>query len=153
MKLVILDPYNAEEVSILKNNVTGEFVENLNVILLNTSRYSKEEYLSVKNNSNDINECLMSINGSDVSNFCFFNGTKDNKLVQMSIKNLQQREFVEQSLTYAFDRLDAETVTVFSKENYARQLDNLGFENLGEYNGVNTYVKDRVLEENMGRVR
>ena len=53
MKLVILDPYNQEEVSVLKNHVTGEFEENLNIILLNTSRYSKEEYLSVKNSSND----------------------------------------------------------------------------------------------------
>lgn len=103
--------------------------------------------------SNEINECVYIVKDDKVKNTCFYNGTKDNKLVEATIINLKQKEFVKEATEYAFNYLDCETITIFSNEQEDKILSDLGFESIGDYNGVNTYIKDNINLVQQERVR
>lgn len=71
--------------------------------------------------------------------------------MQLQFANLESKEFIEKSATYAFSFLDAHTITIFSDDS-STNLEKLGFENLGEDGGITTYIKEE-KELEMERIR
>ncbi len=104
------------------------------------------------NNQNDIHSCIIGIESDTIKNYALYTGMKDTRLVQMSIENINNKIFLEQAVNYAFQNLDAYTVTIFTdKPN--KLLETEGFENLGSDNNIYTYIKDREIQKDVGRVR
>ena len=70
----------------------------------------------------------------------------------MITEDLSSKRFLEESINYAFNNLNAYTITIFSdKQN--KLLEDEGFENLGSDNGIITYIKEKEMAKEVGRVR
>lgn len=116
----------------------------------------KDELLSFMdsdfNDDNAIFSCIVGLDNDEVKNYCIYTGVKDIKLVQMTIENLSSKKFLEESISYAFNKLDAYTITIFTdKQN--KLLEDEGFEDLGNDNNVFTYIKEKEMDKEVGRVR
>lgn len=149
MKLVTLDPYNENHKSIMNQSSKKDIFRSFMSL---SSVCSKEEFEKIKNNKNEIFECLLKIEQSEIKNYCIFTGTKDNRLVQMNMENPLDNKFLEESMNYAFQVLNAYTITMFS-DTESSNLENLGFESLGEDNGRIAYVKEQELNLQVEKVR
>lgn len=149
MKLVTLDPYNENHISIINNSSKKD---NFKPFMNLSAVCSKEEYEKLKISKNEMLECLLKLEQDSIINYCIFTGTKDNRFVQISLENQLDKRFLEQSVNYAFQVLNAYTVTIFSDKE-SSSLENLGFESLGEDNGIITYVKEQELNLKSEKVR
>ena len=149
MKLITLDPYNENHKSMLNQSSKKDIFKSFMSL---SSVCSKEEYEKIKNRKNEIFECLLKVEQSEIENYCIFTGTKDNRLIQMNIENPQDKKFLEQSVNYAFQVLNAYTITMFS-DTESSTLESLGFESLGEDNGRITYVKEQELDLKVEKLR
>ena len=141
MNLITLNPYDNKHKDIVNNSNKQAFKN----IMEFPNYYSESQYQYLKNKSNDILEGLISISGNKIKNYCIYSGTKDNRLIQMAIEDLLQKEFLEVSMDYAFSVLDAHTVTIFSDKEIS-VLEQKGFENLGKEDGIITYIKEKEME-------
>ena len=149
MKLITLDPYNENHKSILNQSSKKDIFQSFMSL---SSVCSKEEYEKIVNRKNEIFECLLKVEQTEIDNYCIFTGTKDNRLIQMNIENPQDKKFLEQSVNYAFQVLNAYTITMFS-DTESSTLESLGFESLGEDNGRITYVKEQELDLKVEKLR
>ncbi len=148
LKTVVLNPYDSNQISLIeKSNYQSSLQKFTNV----PKFYTEEKYKSLKTRSNSLFDCLLLVEGDGIKNYCIFTGTKDNRLVQLQFANLESKEFIEKSETYAFSFLDAHTITIFSDDS-STNLEKLGFENLGEDGGITTYIKEE-KELEMERIR
>lgn len=142
MNLITLNPYSREQQELVKNSKKEQ---DLKRIIEIHKFYSKEEYDEIKSKSNDILECLVAENKGEIVNYCIYTGTKDNRLIQMDLENIAQKDFLQKAEKYAFSVLDAHTISVFSKKP-SQILENSGFENLGEEGGITTYIKEKEID-------
>ncbi len=137
MKIVEVSKSNKELVDLVNNSnkeVLKSFIE---------SDFS---------DGNTIFSCIVGVENNQVKNYSIYTGTKDTRLVQIVIEDPSNKKFLEESITYAFKNLNAYTITIFSeKEN--RLLEDEGFENLGSDNGIFTYIKEKEMDKEVGRVR
>ena len=103
-------------------------------------------------NSDDnlINECTYTLKNNNIDNICFLTGTKDNKLVKASIYNLGEKPFIKSVENHAFNDLEAETITIFT--NNKSNLENLGFEFIGDIDGKNAWLKDKQSLKEMDKI-
>ena len=149
MKLITLDPYNENHKSIMNQSSKKDIFKSFMSL---SSVCSKEEYEKIVNRKNEIFECLLKVEQTEIDNYCIFTGTKDNRLIQMNIENPQDKKFLEESVNYAFQVLNAYTITMFS-DTESSTLESLGFESLGEDNGTITYVKEQELDLKVEKLR
>lgn len=149
MKLITLDPYNEDHRSIMNQSSKKDSFKSFMSL---SSICSKEEFEKIKNRKNEIFECLLKVEQSEIENYCIFTGTKDNRLIQMNMENPLDKKFLEQSVNYAFQVLNAYTLTMFS-DTESSTLESLGFESLGEDNGRITYVKEQELDLKVEKLR
>ena len=149
MKLITLDPYNSEHKNIIDKSLKKDIFKNYMKI---SSILSKEEYEENKNNTNEISEYLLKVENDEIRNYCFFSGTKDNRLVQIVLENLLDKSFLEESTNYAFQVLNAHTITIFSDKD-DQGLEKIGFESLGKENGITTYIKEKDMTMQIEKVR
>lgn len=104
-----------------------------------------------KEDSNIINECLIEEKNGNINNICFFNGTRDIGLIELEVAN-QNKTFLKKATEVAFDTFSAKTVTIFSDKE-SKEIESLGFESLGDYDGKTTYILEDEKETMIGRVR
>lgn len=149
MKLITLDPYNENHKSMLNQSSKKDIFKSFMSL---SSLCSKEEYEKIINRKNEIFECLLKVEQTEIDNYCIFTGTKDNRLIQMNIENPQDKKFLEESVNYAFQVLNAYTITMFS-DTESSTLDSLGFESLGEEKGKITYIKEQELDLKVEKLR
>lgn len=151
--LVMVDPNNKEHVKNIQ-----EFSTKVGRELEIMSSLKRLEPENKELSSNDIHEMMMSIVGRKIQNLAIIQGTRDNKLVELTILNSRDgnyeknREFAEQITRYSFDQLQAETTVVFSKGE-DKILESLGYESLGGEDGLIPYIKDREKMQAVGRKR
>lgn len=139
MKIVEVNNSNIEAVNLI-NNSSGR--DNLKSFLENDFVVDK----------NTIFSCILGVENNEINNFCVYTGQKDTKFVQLNIEDLSNSKFLEESVNYAFNNLDCYTIAIFS-EKQSKVLEDYGFENLGNDNGMITYIKDKDIEKEVGRVR
>lgn len=149
MKLITLDPYNEAHRSIMNQSSKKDVFKSFMSL---SSVCSKEEFEKIKNSKNEIFECLLKVEQSEIKNYCIFTGTKDNRFVQMNMENPLDNKFLEESMNYAFQVLNAYTLTMLSDAE-SSALESLGFESLGEDNGMFTYVKEQELNLQVEKIR
>ncbi len=139
MNTVVLNPYNETHRSIVNSyEDIGVFQEIMNI----SNYYSQEKYQQEKIISNKILECLLELDGKNIKNYCLYSGMKDNRLIQMKIANLTDEKFLKKAMDYAFLTLNAYTLAIFTEQGHS-SLEKYGFENLGQENGIITYIKEK----------
>lgn len=153
MKILILDPYNNKQMQMLEEyeKNLGRDIYYIEELRKNIKNKAKEEYIKDKELSIEISEILFSIKNNQIMHTCSYRGMKDNRLIEMEIDGITTSEaFFNEATNYAFERLDAETVTIFSNELKEDLLRKMGYEPLGEVNGFMAYIKDRQKAEKIG---
>lgn len=145
MKIVEFNPFNKEHQAL--SNIYND--KSLSSII--TSYKSEDEYNEQKYNSNNIYEAIVDIENNNIKNHCIFMGTRDNRLIQLQLGNLVQKKFLLESINYAFSRLNAYTITIFTDKD-TPLLESIGFENLGGSDKT-TYIMEREMEKEIGSVR
>ena len=100
---------------------------------------------------NIINECLIEEKNGEINIICFFNGTRDTGLIELEVAS-PKKMFLRKATEVAFNDFSARTVTIFSN-NQSKEVEELGFESLGDYNGKVTYIKENEKETTVGRVK
>lgn len=102
--------------------------------------------------TNTIFSCIIGMDNDDAIDYCIYVGAKDTRFVQMNIEDLSNKRFLKAAVDYAFNNLDAYTITIFTdKQN--KFLEDEGFENLGRDNDIVTYIKEKEMDKETGRVR
>lgn len=157
MNLVTVDPYNKSlkyKLIAFQNNISTklDFLDKYEKI---SKEKTKEDYEKEKINSNDIFEVIATLKDDEVNNLCYFKGTRDNKFIEMNLINVNgkiTKPFINIASDYAFNNLDAETVTIFSNNIKEDLLISLGYQSLGMYRNKDTYVKDRKDYKELGSV-
>ncbi len=143
MNLMIVKPDNQEHITPIKefSNVVGKELEIISFL-------KKIEQQNEKESSNMIYEMAISIAGQKVQNLAMIHGTRDNRLIELTIMNLKDgdneknRSFIEKTTEYSFGQLNAETLVIFSNHQ-DKTLESLGYESLGNDHGIIPYIKDR----------
>ena len=148
MKIITLNPYNNEHKELIDKYSDKEKLNSFMTLKYKT----EEEYISSQAISNNIYSCILSVEKDEIKNYCIYSGVKDTGLVQMKVKNLHQKRFLEESIKYGFNIIGAHTLTIFTEKENA-ELENNGFENLGSDNNIVTYIKEKEVEKELGRVR
>lgn len=138
MKIVEVNNLNSDSISLVNNSdkeVLKSFID---------ADYSKDK--------NIIFSCIIGVENNDIKNYSIFTGTKDTRFVQMIVENLSSKTFLEESINYAFKTLNAYTIAIFT-DKPSKILEEEGFENLGNDNDIMTYIKEKELDKEIGRVR
>lgn len=158
-KLFVIDPYNDEHLELF------DAFEQENNISTKTSAYlkefrkkiTKEEYLYQQKTSNEINQNLF-FQYKELKDSCTIQGERDIKLCNLSFAKLKRkvknRPLLSLAIDYAFTVLAMEDIfiTISSQDkNLKLNLENSGFENLGEENGKITYLKEKENIKSIGR--
>ena len=151
-RLFLLDPYNDKHTSMIKefekeNDLSSKISENIGKI---RSSISKENYLTKKKESNEINENLFLEKGLKVTDCCYIQGEKDIKTCRITFYPLKnkvlKRKLVTYVANYALNTLGMEEVFLnisSSDKTMINYLDSLGYENLGEENNKIIYLTER----------
>ena len=139
MKIVEVNKSNREIVDLINNSSRKE----------NLKSFVDDNFII---DTNTIYKCIAEVEKEEIKNYCIYTGQKDTRFVQMIVEDLSNKHFLEKSISYAFSNLDCYTITIFTdKKN--KLLEELNFENLGNDNGIITYIKDKEIEKEVGRLR
>lgn len=159
-KFFQVDPYNEEHLLLI------EQFEKENEIMIKTSDYlkklrslkSQEEYIEEKKNKNEINENLFLEDNSKIKDLCYIKAEKDRKTCTISfspIKNrIKNRTLISLATDYALNMLNMEEVFILADledKNMIDNLENKGFENLGEENKSLVFLKEKENKKEMQR--
>lgn len=143
MDLIIVKPDNQEHINSIKN-----FSDTIGKELEITSALKRINQENEGANGNTIHEMVMFTIEKKVQNLAIIQGTRDNKLIELTIINLKDgnnernRKFIDKTTNYSFEQLNAETIVVFS-HHQDTTLESLGYESLGDDQGMIPYIKDR----------
>lgn len=153
-KAFFLDPYNEDivkEIALLGKAYNSN---DSNVIdFLNKAKaLSREEYLKRKKESNEIEEVLYTIEDSRIKDYCHIYGEKDRKIctITFPISGIKRKNAVSKFVNCAQHDLGIKEVFIkvnASDRNLIKNLDDLGYESLGEDNGTIVYLKEEELEK------
>lgn len=157
-KAFFLDPYNEDivkEIALLGKAYNSN---DSNVIdFLNKAKaLSREEYLKRKKESNEIEEVLYTIEDSRIKDYCHIYGEKDRKIctITFPISGIKRKNAVSKFVNCAQHDLGIKEVFIkvnASDRNLIKNLDDLGYESLGEDNGTIVYLKEEELEKKTQR--
>ena len=157
-KIFPLDPYNEEHLKIIKEIINKDEFETYfcNMLLVVRDRFSKEDYLEIKNTANEIEELLIVEEDSKIKGYCHIHGEKDIKMCKIAFpKNDSILKSNILGLTeYAQNELGFEEVFIkldLTDKNKSKKLEELGFESLGEESGSLIFLKEREPELNRQR--
>ena len=64
----------------------------------------------------------------------------------------QRKTFLKKATEVAFTTFSAKTVTIFSDKE-SKEIESIGFESLGDYDGKTTYIMEDEKESMIGRIK
>ena len=129
-------------------NASNDTLKEAIINFLDKDNYDRYLASKDKNDPNMITEIVANMDKGKIFNACYYSGTKDTKFVELSINNQEgnkkrvNSEFLTDATSYAFDRLNAETIVVFSQKDDSNLLAE-GYESLGLLNDKYIYIKDK----------
>lgn len=157
-KAFFLDPYNIDIVKEIALLGRAYDSNDSNVIdFLNKAKaLSREDYLKMKKESNEIDEVLYTIEDSRIKDYCHIYGEKDRKMctITFPISGIKRKNAVSKFVNCAQHDLGIKEVFIkvdSNDKNLIRNLDDLGYESLGEDNGSIIYLKEEELEKTIQR--
>ncbi len=153
-KAFFLDPYNTDIVKEIALLGRAYDSNDSNVIdYLNKAKaLSREDYLKMKKESNEIDEVLYTIEDSRIKDYCHIYGEKDRKMctITFPISGIKRKNAVSKFVNCAQHDLGIKEVFIkvdSNDKNLIKNLDDLGYESLGEDNGSIIYLKEEELEK------
>ena len=153
-KAFFLDPYNTDIVKEIALLGRAYDSNDSNVIdFLNKAKnLSREDYLKMKKESNEIDEVLYTIEDSRIKDYCHIYGEKDRKMctITFPISGIKRKNAVSKFVNCAQHDLGIKEVFIkvdSNDKNLIKNLDDLGYESLGEDNGSIIYLKEEELEK------
>ncbi len=157
-KAFFLDPYNEdivrEIVSLGKKYNSNDSI--IKEFLNKTKSLSREDYLKNKKKSNEIEEVLYTIEDSKIKDYCYIYGEKDRKIctITFPISGIKRKNAVSKFVHCTQHDLGIKEVFIkvdIDDKNLIKNLDDLGYESLGEESGTIIYLKDEELEKTIQR--
>ncbi len=147
--LSIANPYNQEQMKAIaifesENDLENSLTSQLQVI---SSHYTKEEYEKKIKEANEVEQYLLLIEDSKVIDYCLLDVYKDIKSCYLSLpsskKVSRSRKMLLEASEYASSLGMLEVFTTISSSDYAllEVIENDGYENLGEENGITSFVR------------
>ena len=161
-RLFLVDFYNEKHMEMLNlfeksqgmETKTSEYLRSL------CASIPKEKYIENKKKRNDIEEYLFIEKEGKIIDICTIQGEKDIKIGKINIPNLKEplpkRKLINLATDYAIEILGMEEVFIsIEKEdkNTKSYLLRQDFENLGEENGKNLFLKEREDNKTMKRTK
>lgn len=153
-KAFFLDPYNTDIVKEIALLGRAYDSNDSNIIdFLNKAKaLSREDYLKMKKESNEIDEVLYTIEDSRIKDYCHIYGEKDRKMctITFPISGIKRKNAVSKFVNCAQHDLGIKEVFIkvdSNDKNLIKNLDDLGYESLGEDNGSIIYLKEEELEK------
>lgn len=153
-KAFFLDPYNTDIVKEIALLGRAYDSNDSNVIdFLNKAKaLSREDYLKMKKESNEIDEVLYTIEDSRIKDYCHIYGEKDRKMctITFPISGIKRKNAVSKFVNCAQHDLGIKEVFIkvdSNDKNLIKNLNDLGYESLGEDNGSIIYLKEEELEK------
>ena len=106
----------------------------------------------MKKESNEIDEVLYTIEDSRIKDYCHIYGEKDRKMctITFPISGIKRKNAVSKFVNCAQHDLGIKEVFIkvdSNDKNLIKNLDDLGYESLGEDNGSIIYLKEEELEK------
>lgn len=160
-KFFIAEPHNKEHIQLFDNFEKSNNIETSTSTHLKevAEKYTPEEYQHIVKAGNEINQILFLQAGSEIKDSCHIQGEKDIKTctiffapIKLPTKN---RRLLNLITDYTFNILGMEEIFVSVSEDdksLRENLENKGFENLGEHAGNLTYIKEKEEIKEMRRV-
>ena len=148
MKVITVDLQNKNEL----NDINDYLVQNDKDILSNISGQN------LNSDNNRIVEIAYNKVNNKISNVCFIDGVRDICFFKLMVSNLsdssieRNKKFISEVTNHVLEELDAETVAIFSKSE-VRLYSDLGYEALGECEGLYTYVRNKTVSKKDGGIR
>ena len=156
------DPYNDEHIRLFKEFENNNGISNETSSYLNNIRVNKteESYKEQVRESNEINQILFLQDDTEITDSCHIQGEKDMKSCRIFFAPItttgRNRQLVSLATDYAINVMGMEdvfvTVTTDGTDRLLREnLEEKGFENLGEDDGTVTYLKEKVEIKEIGK--
>ena len=148
MKVITVDLQHKNEL----NDINDYLVQNDKDILSNISGQN------LNSDNNRIVEIAYNKVNNKISNVCFIDGVRDIIFFKLMVSNLsdssteRNKKFISEVTNHVLEELDAETVAIFSKSEVGLYSD-LGYEALGECEGLYTYVRNKTVSKKDGGIR
>ena len=148
MKVITVDLQHKNEL----NDINDYLVQNDKDILSNISGQN------LNSDNNRIVEIAYNNVNNKISNVCFIDGVRDISFFKLMVSNLsdssteRNKKFISEVTNHVLEELDAETVAIFSKSEVGLYSD-LGYEALGECEGLYTYVRNKTVSKKDGGIR
>ncbi len=154
-KLYILNPYNQEHINLLmtyeqEHNVS---TKSLDTILKTRESLTEEQYQELKKTANEIEMSLFTEESGKIKDLCFIQGEKDIRTCKMFFsptpEKTRSRKLINLATDFALNTLGMESVFVVTKKEdkaMHANLENSGYESLGEEDNSIIYLKERELE-------
>lgn len=154
--LLVANPYNEEQLNLIKafeseNDLGNSLTLRLQEI---SGCYSKEEYDQMISGSNEVEQYLFLDEEGKIVECCSLNAYRDIKSCYLSLspskKIARSKKLLSLATEHAFN---LGMLEIFATANtYDRALHEVleidGYENLGEENGVTSFVKSFEIEKN-----
>ena len=160
-RFFIADPYNDEHIKLIANFEEINGITTVTSTLLRNIRQTRteEKYKQEVKESNEIHQSLFLQDESDITDTCHVQAEKDMKSCRIffaPIPSTKNRKLVTLATDYAFEVLGMEDVFVTvatggSDRLLIENLEQKGFENLGEDNGTITYLKEKEFITESGK--
>lgn len=161
-RFFIADPYNDEHIRLITDFEETNGITTVTSTLLRNIRQTRteEKYKEEARESNEIHQSLFLQTENTITDTCHVQAEKDMKSCRIffaPIESGRDRKLVTLATDYAFDVLGMEdifvTVSAGPKDQLlSTNLEQKGFENLGEDSGTITYLKEKefISEKGMG---
>ncbi len=153
-KALFLDPYDSETIRELSE--IGDYKDIVDFIT-RTRNFTPELYNEIKKGSNEIEEILYLKEDNKIKDYCHIYGEKDRKIgtITFSITGVKRKSFIPMIINCTQELGIKEVFIKTTPEDKVliKDLDDLGFESLGEDNGIVIYLKEEELEKEVQRKR
>lgn len=160
-RFFIADPYNDEHIRLITDFEETHGITTVTSTLLRNIRQTRteEKYKEEVKGSNEIHQSLFLQLDDTITDTCHVQAEKDMKSCRIffaPITTPNNRKLVTLATDYAFDVLGMEDifVTVTSGQEdrqLSANLEQKGFENLGEDEGTVTYLKEKEIITEKGK--
>lgn len=161
-RFFIADPYNDEHIRLIRKFEESKGITTVTSTLLKNIRQTRTEqrYKEEVKESNEIHQSLFLQSEDNITDTCHVQAEKDMKSCRIFFAPIKterkNRRLVTLATDYAFDVLGMKDVfvTVTLDEHDKNLIENLeekGFENLGEDEGCITYLKEKEMINETGK--
>lgn len=159
-KYVIANPYNEKHLQLFEEFETKNHfpINTTNYLREKASLYSKTEYDQIIKKSNNIEQILFLEDDGSIVDTCHIQGEKDRKICTIYFAQIntfgKNRSLLNLSSDYALNILGMEEimVTIKNTDKILRDnLENMGFESLGENDGDLIFIKGKETVQKVSR--